>query len=240
MRQWLGQTSITTAYIDSGKPWQKAGESFQPLPRRVPGSRVVSHLQEARVLIEQHRRQYNEAGPNGMSQNGPSMSQSRPMAGAPFSPSSLTTFHSRPNLLIHTGGFMVRASFAILAGLVLTAVSACSTEEQSVAGPDLALASSCIRDVSVVGLPASVPANTTGHVGEFRVTNTGGFTSTGSMTCTGWGTITCTGAVPSSATLAPGASVTVDVTFNAGAPQALSGVKLSSCGAFDKRYVPVQ
>jgi hypothetical protein len=57
--------------------------------------------------------------------------------------------------------------------------------------------------------------------------------------CSGWGTITCVAAEPSSLTLAPGASATVDVEFNAGAVQTLSGVKLTSGGDFDQRYVPV-
>jgi putative transposase len=66
VRQWLGQTGITTAYIDPGKPWQNGlGESFHSRFRDECLDREWFHTpQEARVLIEQYRRQYNEARPH--------------------------------------------------------------------------------------------------------------------------------------------------------------------------------
>lgn len=66
VRQWLGQTGITTAYIDPGKPWQNGvGESFHSRFRDECLDREWFHTpQEARVLIEQYRRHYNEARPH--------------------------------------------------------------------------------------------------------------------------------------------------------------------------------
>jgi putative transposase len=66
IRQWLGQTGIVTAYIDPGKPWQNGvGESFHSRFRDECLDREWFHTpQEARVVIEQYRRQYNEARPH--------------------------------------------------------------------------------------------------------------------------------------------------------------------------------
>jgi putative transposase len=66
VRRWLGQTGITTAYIDPGKPWQNGvGESFHSRFRDECLDREWFHTpQEARVLIEQYRRQYNEVRPH--------------------------------------------------------------------------------------------------------------------------------------------------------------------------------
>jgi putative transposase len=66
VRHWLGRTGITTAYIDPGKPWQNGvGESFHSHFRDECLDREWFHTpQEARVLIEQYRRQYNEARPH--------------------------------------------------------------------------------------------------------------------------------------------------------------------------------
>ncbi len=62
VRQWLGQTGIVTAYIDPGRPWQNGvGESFHSRFRDECLDREWFHTpHEARVLIEQYRRQYNE------------------------------------------------------------------------------------------------------------------------------------------------------------------------------------
>ena len=66
VRQWLACTGIATAYIDPGKPWQNGvGESFHSRFRDECLDREWFHTpQEARVLIEQYRRQYNEARPH--------------------------------------------------------------------------------------------------------------------------------------------------------------------------------
>jgi putative transposase len=66
VRQWLAQTGIVTAYIEPGKPWQNGvGESFHSRFRDECLDREWFHTpQEARVLIEQYRRQYNETRPH--------------------------------------------------------------------------------------------------------------------------------------------------------------------------------
>jgi putative transposase len=66
VRQWLQETGITTAYVDPGKPWQNGvGESFHSRFGDECLDRKWFHTpQEARVLIEQYRRQYNEARPH--------------------------------------------------------------------------------------------------------------------------------------------------------------------------------
>jgi putative transposase len=66
VRRWLGQTGIVTAYIEPGKPWQNGvGESFHSRFRDECLDREWFHTpQEARVLIEQYRRQYNETRPH--------------------------------------------------------------------------------------------------------------------------------------------------------------------------------
>jgi putative transposase len=66
VRRWLAQTGIVTAYIDPGKPWQNGvGESFHSRFRDECLDREWFHTpQEARVLIAQYRRQYNEARPH--------------------------------------------------------------------------------------------------------------------------------------------------------------------------------
>jgi putative transposase len=62
----LARTGIATAYIDPGKPWQNGvGESFHSRFRDECLDREWFHTpHEARVLIEQYRRQYNEARPH--------------------------------------------------------------------------------------------------------------------------------------------------------------------------------
>jgi transposase InsO family protein len=66
VRRWLAETGIVTAYIEPGKPWQNGvGESFHNRFRDECLDREWFHTpQEARVLIEQYRRQYNETRPH--------------------------------------------------------------------------------------------------------------------------------------------------------------------------------
>jgi putative transposase len=66
VRQWLASTGITRAYIAPGKPWQNGvGESFHSRFCDECLDREWSHIpQEAWVVIEQYRRQYNEARPH--------------------------------------------------------------------------------------------------------------------------------------------------------------------------------
>ena len=66
VRGWLARTGIATAYIEPGKPWQNGvGESFHSRLRDECLDREWFHsLAEARVLLEQFRRTYNEQRPH--------------------------------------------------------------------------------------------------------------------------------------------------------------------------------
>jgi len=66
VRRWLARTGIATAYIEPGKPWQNGvGESFHSRLRDECLDREWFHsLAEARVLLEQFRRTYNEQRPH--------------------------------------------------------------------------------------------------------------------------------------------------------------------------------
>ena len=66
VRRWLARSGIATAYIDPGKPWQNGvGESFHSRLRDECLDREWFHsLAEARVILEQYRRHYNEARPH--------------------------------------------------------------------------------------------------------------------------------------------------------------------------------
>lgn len=66
LRRWLTRTGIATAYIDPGRPWQNGvGESFHSRLRDECLDREWFHsLAEARVILEQYRRAYNEARPH--------------------------------------------------------------------------------------------------------------------------------------------------------------------------------
>ena len=66
VRRWLARSGIETAYIDPGKPWQNGvGESFHSRLRDECLDREWFHsLAEARVILAQYRRHYNEARPH--------------------------------------------------------------------------------------------------------------------------------------------------------------------------------
>lgn len=66
VRRWLARSGIATAYSDPGKPWQNGvGESFHSRLRDECLDREWFHsLAEARVLLEQYRRTYNEQRPH--------------------------------------------------------------------------------------------------------------------------------------------------------------------------------
>lgn len=63
---WLGETTIDTAYIDPGKPWQNGtGESFNGKFRdECLSLEWFRSRAEARVVIENWRRHYNETRPH--------------------------------------------------------------------------------------------------------------------------------------------------------------------------------
>jgi putative transposase len=66
IRAWLTQSGIQTAYIDAGKPWQNGtNESFNgKLRDECLNVEWFRHRMEARILIEQWRRHYNEQRPH--------------------------------------------------------------------------------------------------------------------------------------------------------------------------------
>ena len=66
LKQWLGQAGIQTQYIEPGSPWENGHvESFHGKLRGGCLSReVFGNLVEAKVLVEQWRRQYNETRPH--------------------------------------------------------------------------------------------------------------------------------------------------------------------------------
>ena len=62
VRDWLATQNIETAFIEPGSPWENAySESFNSRFRdELLDREIFTTLLEARTLIEQHRRHYNE------------------------------------------------------------------------------------------------------------------------------------------------------------------------------------
>jgi putative transposase len=66
VREWLEAKGIGTAFIEPGSPWENGySESFNSRFRdEVLDREVFTSLLEARTLIEQHRRHYNDKRPH--------------------------------------------------------------------------------------------------------------------------------------------------------------------------------
>lgn len=66
LRDWLAQQAVQTLYIRPGSPWENGYlESFHDKLRDECLNReLFGHLAEARVVIEQWRREYNEQRPH--------------------------------------------------------------------------------------------------------------------------------------------------------------------------------
>ena len=66
IKAWLAKSGVATLYIEPGSPWENAySESFNSrLADEVLDREVFSSLREAQVLLEGHRRQYNEERPH--------------------------------------------------------------------------------------------------------------------------------------------------------------------------------
>jgi len=66
LREWLAQDRAQTLYIDPGSPWQNAyGESFHSRFRdECLNAELFANVQEAKVVIEQWRRDYNQERPH--------------------------------------------------------------------------------------------------------------------------------------------------------------------------------
>jgi transposase InsO family protein len=66
IRRWLGQLGVKTLFIEPGSPWENGYiESFNgKLRDELLNREVLTTLTEARVLIEQWRREYNQVRPH--------------------------------------------------------------------------------------------------------------------------------------------------------------------------------
>ena len=66
VRRWLGKIGVKTLFIEPGSPWENGYiESFNGKMRDELLSReTFTTLQEAKVLIEQWRREYNQVRPH--------------------------------------------------------------------------------------------------------------------------------------------------------------------------------
>jgi len=66
-QQWLAQRQVKTLYIEPGNPWQNGHvESFNgSLRDECLDREVMLSVAEARVLIEDYRRHYNQERPHG-------------------------------------------------------------------------------------------------------------------------------------------------------------------------------
>jgi len=62
VKQWLGRAEIATDYIEPGSPWENSySESFNSRFRdELLNREIFTTLLEAKVLIEEHRQQYND------------------------------------------------------------------------------------------------------------------------------------------------------------------------------------
>ena len=66
MRKWLARMGVRTLFIERGSPWENSYiESFNgKLRDELLDREIFNTLAEARVLIEQWRREYNEFRPH--------------------------------------------------------------------------------------------------------------------------------------------------------------------------------
>ena len=66
MRNWLARLGVRTLFIEPGSPWENGYiESFNgKLRDELLEREIFTTLKEAKVLIEQWRREYNEFRPH--------------------------------------------------------------------------------------------------------------------------------------------------------------------------------
>ncbi len=66
VRQWLGELGVKTLFIEPGSPWENGyNESFNgTLRNELLKREIFCSLEEAKVLIEQWRREYNTHRPH--------------------------------------------------------------------------------------------------------------------------------------------------------------------------------
>jgi len=67
IRKWLTNIGVKTLYIEPGSPWENGYiESFNGKMRdELLNPELFTSLEEARVLIEQWRKEYNQVRPHG-------------------------------------------------------------------------------------------------------------------------------------------------------------------------------
>ena len=66
IRKWLGRLGVKTLYIEPGSPWENGYiESFNGKMRdELLNREIFTTLHEAKALIEQWRREYNQVRPH--------------------------------------------------------------------------------------------------------------------------------------------------------------------------------
>ena len=66
MRAWLNQVEVKTLYIEPGSPWENGYiESFRgKLRDELLDREIFTTLEEATILIEQWRKEYNQVRPH--------------------------------------------------------------------------------------------------------------------------------------------------------------------------------
>lgn len=66
VRKWLKRLEVTTLFIEPGSPWENGyNESFNgKLRDELLNREVFTSLREAKILVEQWRRQYNQVRPH--------------------------------------------------------------------------------------------------------------------------------------------------------------------------------
>jgi transposase InsO family protein len=92
IRDWLGRVGAKTLYIEPGSPWENGYcESFNGTLRdELLNGEIFYSLNEARIVIERWRREYNEVRPH-------SSLGYRPPAPAAYSPKPLML--ARPEMV---------------------------------------------------------------------------------------------------------------------------------------------
>ena len=73
IRKWLSRLGVKTLYIEPGSPWENGYiESFNGKMRdEILNREIFTTLDEARVLIEQWRKEYNQVRPHSARNNRP-------------------------------------------------------------------------------------------------------------------------------------------------------------------------
>jgi putative transposase len=73
IRSWLNRLGVKTLYIEPGSPWENGYiESFNgKLRDELLDREIFTTLEEAKVLIEQWRREYNQVRPHSARNNRP-------------------------------------------------------------------------------------------------------------------------------------------------------------------------